>query len=295
MDPVARVRSFNRTVTQHIGALDARFLGRDRPLGASRLLYEIGPDGAEIRRLRDRLGLDSGYTSRLLRALESQGLVRIAAAEGDRRVRSVALTAPGRREVALLDRRSDEAAADLLAPLSPAQREALTTAMTTVERLLLAGAVELAVADPASAPARFCVARYFEELGSRFEAGFDPALSISADVEELRPPQGYFVLAALHGEPVGCGALKCHPRFGEIKRMWVAPGARGLGVGRRILDRLEELARRRSLPLLRLETNRTLVEAQSLYRTSGYREVAPFNREPYAHHWFEKRLKPSGR
>jgi DNA-binding MarR family transcriptional regulator/GNAT superfamily N-acetyltransferase len=290
MDAIAQVRRFNRTVTQHIGALDTSFLGRHRPLGASRLLFEIGADGCEVRRLRDRLGLDSGYASRLLRTLEAEGLVRTGHAEGDARVRFVTLTAAGRREVALLDRRSDEAAEDLLERLTPTQRDALTAAMGTVERLLLAGAVELEVVDPASSAARYCVGQYFEELGRRFEAGFDPARSISADAEELTPPRGYLVLAALHGDPVGCGALKCGPAFGEIKRMWVTPAARGLGVGRRILARLEALAADRRLPLLRLETNKSLAEAQALYRSSGYREVPAFNDEPYAHHWFEKAL-----
>jgi ribosomal protein S18 acetylase RimI-like enzyme len=98
------------------------------------------------------------------------------------------------------------------------------------------------------------------------------------------------VLATLEGRPVGCGALKCHAGFGEIKRMWVKGAARGLGVGRRILRRLEDLASSRRIPLLRLETNDTLKEAQALYRSSGYREVPAFNAEPYAHHWFEKRL-----
>jgi ribosomal protein S18 acetylase RimI-like enzyme len=72
--------------------------------------------------------------------------------------------------------------------------------------------------------------------------------------------------------------------------MWVDGSTRGLGVGKRILDKLEALAREKKLPLLRLETNRTLTEAQSLYRSSGYKEVKPFNAEPYAHHWFEKAL-----
>ncbi|HYC31992.1 MAG TPA: helix-turn-helix domain-containing GNAT family N-acetyltransferase [Gemmatimonadales bacterium] len=292
MNAVARVRSFNRAVTRHVGALDDRFLGRDRPLGASRLLFEIGPEGSEVRRLRDRLGLDSGYTSRLLRTLERQGLVRTGPATGDSRVRFVTLTAAGRREVAVLDRRSDQAAAELLERLAPSQREALTAAMGTVERLLLASAVELEVADPATPAARYCIAQYFEELGRRFEAGFDPARSISADAEELTPPRGWLVLAMLHGEPVGCGGLKCAPAHGEIKRMWVAPAARGLGVARRILARLEAIARERRLPLLRLETSRSLTEAQALYRTSGYREVPAFNDEPYAHHWFEKALGP---
>jgi DNA-binding MarR family transcriptional regulator len=290
MDGIAQVRSFNRTVTLQTGALSGSFLGRARSLGACRLLFEIGPDGAEIRRLRARLELDSGYTSRLLRGLEREGLIRTTPSPGDRRVRFVTLTTAGRRELAVLNRLSDEAAGALLERLPEPQRAALLSAMGAVERLLRGSAVHLAEVDPDSRDAQYCLARYFEELSARFEAGFDPERSISAAAGELTPPQGYFVLATLNGEPVGCGALKCHAAHGEIKRMWVAPAARGLGLGKRILLRLEELARQRQLPLLRLETNKALTEAQSLYRSSGFREVAPFNSEPYAHHWFEKIL-----
>ena len=76
---VALVRRFNRTVTERIGALGETFLGRDRPLGASRLLWEIGEYGADLNELRDRLGLDSGYASRLVRRLEGEGLVAVEA------------------------------------------------------------------------------------------------------------------------------------------------------------------------------------------------------------------------
>ena len=290
MNGVAQVRSFNRTVTHQIGALEQRFLGRSRPLGASRVLFEIGEQGIELRLLRARLDLDSGYASRLLRGLEREGLVRTGPARGDSRVRVVRLTAAGRRERALLNRLSDQAATALLEQLTGAQRSALTTAMGMVERLILAAAVRLEVEDPRTPAARYCLTSYFTELARRFEAGFDPGRSISAGAEELTPPRGYFVLATLHGEPVGCGALKCHRDFGEIKRMWVAASSRGLGIGRRILERLEALARRRHIPVVRLETNKSLKEAQALYRGSGYREVRPFNSEPYAHHWFEKRF-----
>jgi DNA-binding MarR family transcriptional regulator/N-acetylglutamate synthase-like GNAT family acetyltransferase len=290
MDPIAQIRSFNRTVTRHIGALDDHFLGRSRSLGACRLLFEVGTAGLEVRELRSRLGLDSGYTSRLLRELESEGLIQVSPAPGDGRVRQVKLTRSGLRELGLLDRLSDKAAAAMLEPLSETQRAALTSAMGTVERLLLASAIRLEVEDPASGDAQYCMARYFDELAERFEAGFDPGRSIPAAAEELVPPHGFFVIARLRSEPVGCGALKCHPEFGEIKRMWVKSSARGLGVGKRILQRLEDLARQRHLLVLRLETNKTLIEAQSLYRSSGYREVAAFNDEPYAHHWFEKQL-----
>lgn len=291
MDPVERVRSFNRTVTRHIGALDDHFLGRDRSLGASRLLFEIGShDGIEIRALRSRLGLDSGYASRLLRSLEREKLIRIERSPSDARVSRVRITPAGREELADLNRLSDAGAAATLEPLSQSQREALLSAMATVERLLTAGAVQLEVADPVSPSAIYCLNRYYAELAKRFEDGYDPTRGIGASAEELTPPRGYFVIARLNGQAIGCGVIKCHPDFGEIKRMWVDPNARGLGVGRRILERLEAIARERGLPLLRLETNRTLNEAQSLYRSTGFEEVPAFNHEPYADHWFEKRL-----
>src|SRR5512132_3236666 len=107
---VDQVRRFNRTVTERAGALDDHFLGGARPLGEARLLWEIGRDGCEVRALRARLGLDSGYVSRLLRALERAGLVAVTAAEGDRRIRVARLTASGRAERADLDRRSDRRA-----------------------------------------------------------------------------------------------------------------------------------------------------------------------------------------
>ena len=140
MDAIARIRSFNRTVTREIGALDNHYLGRHRSLGASRLLFEIGTDGIEIRELRARLGLDSGYTSRLLRALEAEGLIRTGQAPGDARIRYVTPTAAGRRELAVLNRLSDAVAESLLGSLGEKERTALTSAMSAVEKLLLSRA-----------------------------------------------------------------------------------------------------------------------------------------------------------
>jgi DNA-binding MarR family transcriptional regulator/GNAT superfamily N-acetyltransferase len=286
-----QVRAFNRSVTQRIGALNDEYLARGRPLGASRVLWEIGADGTDLRTLRARLDLDSGYLSRLVRSLEQDGLVAVQPGAGDKRVRTVRLTDAGRAERDLLDRRSDELASSLLVSLSNVQRDRLVEAMGVVERLLTAGLVSVDVEDPASTAARFCIESYFAELDTRFDAGFDPGRSISADVDELTEPAGLLLVARLRGEPIGCGALKLHAREpAEIKRMWVAPSARGLGVGRRILSELEEQARRRGVRLVRLETNRTLKEAGGLYRATGYVEVEAFNDEPYAHHWFEKRL-----
>ena len=207
-------------------------------------------------------------------------------------MRELRLTAAGRREVREMNVRSDRRAIELLEPLWPRQREALVAAMGEVHRLLRAAGLRIERVDPASPPARFCVARYFAELDRRFENGFDAATALRVDARDLVPPRGAFLLATVDGEPVACGCLKpIGPRVGYLKRMWVAESARGLGVGRRMLAALEAQARELRFRTLRLETNKTLREAIALYRSAGYREVAPFNDEPYADFWFEKRLR----
>lgn len=294
-EAVERVRRFNRTVTQRVGALQDGYLSRDRPLGQARLLWEIGPAGAPVSGLRMRLDLDSGYLSRLLRALESDGLVVVRAGADDGRERIAELTAAGRAEWSVLDNGSNELAEEILQPLSPTQRKRLIAAMDEVQQLLVASMVDVAPRPPADPHARFCIRSYFAELAERFDTGFDPALSISADDSELTPPAGLLLIATLHSEPVGCGALKFHDdQWAEVKRMWIAPSVRGLGLGRRLLVELEAQALHRNMRTLRLETNRTLEEAINLYRSAGYEEVAAFNDEPYAHHWFEKHLRSSG-
>jgi GNAT superfamily N-acetyltransferase len=166
------------------------------------------------------------------------------------------------------------------------------------------GAADVAIApEPAtSAAALYCLGEYYRELGQRFEGGFDPELSLFPTHDGLAPPRGIFLVARLHGEPIGCGGLKpISAEAAYLKRMWIAPDARGLGLARRLLGALEEQARMLGYSVVRLETNKTLVEAQQLYRSSGYCEVPPFNDEPYAHHWFEKALlngmgrRPQGR
>lgn len=288
---VEQVRSFNRTMTERVGVLTDHFLGRNHPLGEARLLWEIGVEGASIRDLRRRLSLDSAYVSRLLRSLEQQGLVEVRKSEHDGRVRLVQLTKTGLRERTELDRRADAFARSMLLPLSESQRMKLGASMAQVERLLIASMVQISTVDPASQDAQWCINQYFTELGERFETGFDPDRSRPAHAHELVPPTGLFLVAYLREEPVGCGGLRFYENaIGEIKRMWVAPQVRGLGLGRRLLETLEHEARKDGVSILRLETNRTLVEAIRLYRDTGYQEVAAFDDEPYAHYWFEKRL-----
>jgi DNA-binding MarR family transcriptional regulator/GNAT superfamily N-acetyltransferase len=288
---VAQVRRFNRVVTERVGALNDRFLGQALPLGEARLLWEIGPDGCEIRLLRARLGLDSGYVSRLLRSLEADGLVEVSSSPADGRLRVARLTAAGRRERATLDERSDALAASLLAPLSVRDRKRLTSAMHEVERLLVAASIEIVPTDPEHPDALYCVAEYVAELNRRSTRGFDPSVGATALPHEVRPPAGEFFVAYLHGEPIGCGAVKHQADApAEIKRMWLAPAARGLGLGRRLLAALEACAAAGGARVAHIETSAVLHEALALYRSAGWVEVARFNDEPFADHWLEKVL-----
>jgi DNA-binding MarR family transcriptional regulator/GNAT superfamily N-acetyltransferase len=292
MTGIQQIRTFNRTVTRRLGVLNEKYLGRDRPLAESRLLFEIGRNGAPVRELRARLGLDSGFLSRMLRTLEHKGLAATGRrSRDDGRVRFARLTRSGRAELRRLNALSDDLAQSMLTPLTGAQARRLVAAMSEVERLLRASSVEIAPATPRSPEAQRCLDQYFEELAGRFRGGYDRSLDGAAEMRDFLPPDGVLLLARLFGEPVGCGCLRTlEPRVGEIKRMWIVPGARGLGIGRRLLNELERLARRRRLRVIRLDTNESLKEALQLYRSSGYREIGRYNDNPYAHHWFEKAL-----
>ncbi|MBV9001262.1 MAG: MarR family transcriptional regulator, partial [Solirubrobacterales bacterium] len=253
-----QVRGFNRAVTQRIGVLDDHYLGRNRPVGQDRVLWEIGDEGCEVRALRARLGLDAGHASRLLRALETARLITVEASAGDGRVRVARLTEAGRSERTLLVGRSDELAALILAPLDAAQRDELVTAMRTVRRLLTTAEIEIRRVDAGSEDAQRCINAYVAELNRRSNIPYDPAAGVSAEPHEMTPPAGPFLVAYLHGEAVGCGGVK--HRLGEpseIKRMWVAEPARGLGIARRLLAELEGDAVNSGARSTRLETNGT--------------------------------------
>jgi DNA-binding MarR family transcriptional regulator len=280
---IARVRAFNRLVTRQVGALNDRYLG-GRPLGESRVLFEIGADGATPRDVRVRLGLDSGYLSRMIRSLQRDGLVEETPDPRDRRTKRLRLTRTGRAEKRKLDKASDELAAATLAPLTREQRERLLGAQDEVRRLLAASMITIELEDPRSADARWCLGHYYAELHERFEGGFEaPADESSA--------MAAFVMARLEGQPAGCGGLKTlEPGVGEIVRVWVDGAHRGLGLGARLLTALEARALALGQRTVRLDTNRSLHEAQAMYRARGYEEIARYNDNPYAHHWFEKVL-----
>ncbi|MGW1041176.1 GNAT family N-acetyltransferase [Streptomyces sp. NPDC002547] len=285
---VTAFRRFNRYLTRRIGVLDDHYLGQDRPLGQARLLYEIG-DGASLRELRVRLGLDAGYLSRMTRALEAQGLVRTSVHHEDSRLRLTELTPAGRDEVGEQNRRADALAERLLRDLSEDQRGELTAALGTARRLLRLAGIVIERVDGASADARVCLDAYAADIDARFPEGFDPTALVRP--EEVSGDAGAFLVAYEENRPVGCGALRTlKPGVGEIRHVWVHPDARRLGLARRLLDGLERQAVEHGLGLVRLDTHAVLTEAQAMYRACGYTQIPRYDDNVYAAHWFEKRL-----
>jgi DNA-binding MarR family transcriptional regulator len=319
-DPVAVVRRFNRSYTQRIGVLEDSFLGLGMPLGPARLLFEIGVAPATTQgpltthTLRERLGLDSGYLSRLLRRLEKDGLIDVTPDPGDRRRRQVSLTGAGRDRWKELERRSDDQARMIVDPLTERQRERLAQALSEADLLVRAATVTFEPVDPATATARDVVGRYFAEIGRRF--GFNPSGETEKDALLLAPPAGVFVVALSDGEPVACGGLQTIASLvdgplvdgplvdgplvdgplvdghsiGELKRMWVHDDWRGAGLGSRLLRHLEDQARGLGHDTARLDTNAALTEAIGMYQRAGYRAIDRYNDNPWATHFFEKRL-----
>lgn len=159
--------------------------------------------------------------------------------------------------------------------------------MSDAERPRSAALVEIGARPPSDPLAQVCLRAYLTEIEQRFGTHFN---SGGGD-DQLVPPHGLLLVAVLQGEPIGCGGLKYHDDgVPEIKRLWTAPAARGMGIGRRLLAELEQAARAAGATVVRLDTNSTLTEAMALYRSCGYREIARYNDNPHAQHWFEKQL-----
>jgi GNAT superfamily N-acetyltransferase len=144
--------------------------------------------------------------------------------------------------------------------------------------------------DPRDATARSCLELYYSELARRFPGGFEVSRSRDPDAEDMIAPNGAFLIALLDGHPVGCVGLKGGAEFAEIKRLWVSPTARGMGLARRLMAAAEARAKALGISILRLDTNSALPEASALYLKTGWREIPRFNNDPYPDLFFEKRL-----
>lgn len=288
-DPISRFRRFARSVTTEVGALDESFLGRGRSLGAARVLNAIGHGRTDVAEVRQYLNLDSGLLSRLLRQLESEGLITLSPHPTDARARIAALTPLGQSEFDAYEGISNTRASDLFA--RHPRPEALLAAMDLIASALGQDRITIEERDPRDPQSLFCLNEYYAELGRRFKTGFDVNLSCDPQATDMIPPRGAFLVAMSDGMPIGCVGVKGHGgNTAEIKRLWIAPSARGLGLSKRLMTAAETRARELGISTLRLDTNSALPEAVRLYQTTGWTEIDRFNDDPYPDHFFEKRI-----
>ena len=284
LDPVARLRRFNRAVVRAAGALDTSCMGRGRPLGAARVLHLVQPEGTDVAAIRAKLGLDSGLMSRFLRALEREKLIETTPNPADRRRSIARLTPAGEAEVAAcLELIRDQATA-VLDRAGPRADEALA-AMDLIASILNRDQIEIRPADPDAPEAVACMRAYFDELAARV-SGFGPKGFTLPDPgsASYRPPTGGFLVAWSDELPVACVSLRpVDARTGEVKRLWVHGSARGQGVARRMMAAIEAEARVLGFTALKLDTNSALTEAVALCRAGGWVEIAPYTPPPRRH------------
>ncbi|MCT4553675.1 MAG: helix-turn-helix domain-containing GNAT family N-acetyltransferase [Pelagimonas sp.] len=284
-----RLRRLSRALTTWSGALDDSFLGLGRPLGPARVLNAIGHGRSDVAELRTYLGLDSGQMSRLLRGLEGEGMIQTTPDEKDARRRRLSLTRQGQAEFQTYEDLSDAAASEILQGYP--DRARLLAAMDLVATVLGRDAIKVVIADPEDPRVMACVQSYVDEISEIFETRFDTAASGDPEADSLRAPKGVFLLALSDGLPIGCCALKGQGAgLGEVKRLWVSPAARGLGLAKRLMQEIEDHARALNMTTLQLDTNGRLTAALEMYRRAGWREIDRYNDNPYAEHFFEKRI-----
>jgi DNA-binding MarR family transcriptional regulator/GNAT superfamily N-acetyltransferase len=290
LDTVARLRRFNRVVTREIGALDTSYLGRGRPLGAARVLQLVRPEGTDVAELRQRLDLDTGLLSRLLRSLEAEGLVEVAPDPTDRRRRIARLTSTGLAEWRVYDALG-YAKAQAVLDRAGAGQEALVEAMDLIATVMLKDDVVIRDADPADPAALSCIGLYYQLLLETFSSLTSEMFPLPLpDAERYRSPDGAFLIAWSEDLPIGCVSMRrLGPKLAEVKRLWVHPHARGQGLGLRLMRAIEARARDLGYTHANLDSNTGLSAAVSLYRSDGWTECDPYT-DPPANIWMTKRL-----
>ena len=299
MQPVATptidaIRRFNRFYTRRIGVLDEHLAGSRFSLAEARLLYElVHREGAAAADLARDLGLDPGYLSRVLRGLETAGLVSREPSPNDGRRATIALTAAGREAFGPLERQSRDAVAAMLAPLGMHDRTRLLTAMTTVEALL---------ADAPRAPPSIVLRRhrtgdtgwiahrqgklYAEEYG--WDETYEALVAeiLAGFVRNFDETRERAWIAEMDGAVVGSVfVVRQDDAVAKLRLLYVEPAARGLGLGARLVDECIAFAREKGYRTLTLWTNDILVAARRIYEAAGFRLVAQDR-----HHSFGKDL-----
>jgi DNA-binding MarR family transcriptional regulator/GNAT superfamily N-acetyltransferase len=290
---VEAVRQFNRFYTRRIGVLEEGLHGSSFSLAEARVLYELAqrrlPAASELAR---DLGMDAGYLSRILRGFEQRGLLERSPSPADGRQSLLALTEAGHAAFAPLNAGSRREVAGLLAPLSGAEQQRLTEAMAVIEGLLGAGQEGAGFILRPHQPGDmgWVVQRHGELYASeygwdeRFEALV--ASIAAAFITNYDPRRERCWIAERNGAPVGSVFLvRKSESVAQLRLLIVEPSARGLGIGRRLVDECERFARQAGYTTITLWTNSVLSAARRIYEAAGYRMVAS---EP--HHSFGRDL-----
>ncbi|MBB5917897.1 DNA-binding MarR family transcriptional regulator/GNAT superfamily N-acetyltransferase [Nocardia transvalensis] len=289
---ISAVREFNRRYTRLIGVLHEHLVDTDFSLTEARVLFELAHFGpAEVIGLRQGLGLDPGYLSRILSRFEEAGLVRRQRSETDGRRQLVRLTEQGTAAFADLNERSSRDVATLLDNHSAPDRDRLVNAMRTIEHILdgRAGA-PFTVRDPRPGDYGWAIQRnaalYAAEYG--WDADYETLVTrIVADYLETREPQAERAwIADRDGEPVGCVfCVREDDTTARLRLLLVDPSARGLGVGSALVEECLRFATAAGYRSMVLWTNDVLTSARHIYERAGFELV---DSEP--HHSFGKDL-----
>jgi DNA-binding MarR family transcriptional regulator/GNAT superfamily N-acetyltransferase len=278
---VAGVRKFNRFYTRQIGLLRQGLLGTPYSLSEARVLYELGQGETTAAALAAGLDIDPGFLSRMLRRLASSGLLIRTPSATDRRQAIVKLTAKGRAAFAALDSRSERETATLLAPLVDTDQCRLVAAMTAVEALLRAPAATPSVllrpfrsGDLGWVLARHA-ALYAEEYGWGRAFELLVAGVIAEFLRNFDPAREACWIAEADGEPVGSVMLvNAGDDVAKLRLLLVEPRARGLGVGRRLVEECVRFTRDAGYRKITLWTQSVLGGARAIYRRAGFSCVA---------------------
>ncbi|HSN22072.1 MAG TPA: helix-turn-helix domain-containing GNAT family N-acetyltransferase [Usitatibacter sp.] len=280
---VAAVRRFNRFYTPRIGVLDEALLGTGLTLAEARVLWELGQEaGTTATRLEERLALDPGYLSRILRGLRERGWVRARRAAHDARLRELELTGKGRHALEPLERRTDEQVASLLGALGPAERDRLVASMGTIESLLGPRAAResgpYALRAPRAGDWGWVVERhgalYAREYG--WDATFEGLVAeiVAKFLRRNDPAREAAWIAERAGERIGCVFLvRRSARLAQLRLLLVEPSARAMGVGAALVGECIRFAREARYRRMTLWTQSILVAARRLYERNGFRLV----------------------
>lgn len=288
------VRAFNRFYTRQIGLLDEGLLKSPFSLTEARVLYELAHrDGLVASDLVRDLGLDPGYVSRLLKKFEERGLVERAASEADARRAPIALTPAGRDAFAPLNQDSHDQVRALLDRLAPADQKRLVKAMRTVQDLL--GDRPEPKVPYILRPLQVGDIGWITHRQGLFYAqdyGWDETYEalvaeiLGEFVKNFVPQWERSWVAEREGEVVGSVfVVRKSPKVAKLRLLYVEPSARGLGIGRRLVDECITFARAKGYKTLTLWTNDILGSARRIYQAAGFKLV-----EEERHHSFGKDL-----